>query len=595
MHARTALKTVLVLCGAAALAASAAFLTVRQSATYLSVSAETPPTSSVQQPGAKDVPMLGLRLQAYAQPVMVSSISFAVLTDRDGRFENGIADDVDPAQALEACTLLDASSARLSGPVAPSSASRTLTFALSLPLAPLQAAGLQVHCTLGAQTLPGPGSDQIALALLGPQDVQAMTGGSVLPVSAVSFGWFSSSINARGAVSVWRNRPAASKQAVASSVSPAAAPEAASVSVQALPLPARQYLLPREQGVEVARFRLGATQATTVRALTFVDCLGYQGGDNCLSDGQAAGNARFIAAAHLTFDDASGAPHRVSAVPDADGTLFFRDVSIPVATSATLSLSVDTSAFDPSLEGAAISYAFVDSGSFALTPARRIAASFASDGTSPGLFSTDDAVPGLNGVSSGTAAVFVKSRPAFSIASGGPDGSAPAAMGEVFRFTVSTQGAGAVDLYRLAFRLHATDRAKSGWTSCDQLATSAKWGLRDADDPGTRLEDPGDWIFYQEDGSPCVSGGTLAYAVVDFTRAGDPQPKAVGLDVPRTWLLRVDASGAASGDTLRVDIPAGPLPASIVSPVSWTDAWALKTLDASGLPGLPLSGGTLRF
>lgn len=599
-HTRVALRTVLLLCGAVGLAAVAAALTVRQSTVYLGVSLASSLKSSVQQPGSPSVPMVGLRLHAYGQPVSVRHLSFSVLTDRDGQFENGVANDVDAVQALPKCSLTDAAGKRLSGPVAPSSASRTLDFSLSLDLKPQQNADVRVLCDVGTQTGPGPGSDQLALALNGPQSVQTALGTTPLPVSAVSFGWSNKPLNDRGAdVSVWRGRPA-SAASVENTAAPAVpAPSAApvaGVTVAAVPAASVVYLLPHQKGTEIARFRFDAGQPTTIRALTFVNCLGYDGNGNCTGAREGAGDARFVNAVHFAYADAAGTMRTVSAVPDANGTLSFPSLALPVAKSSVISLLADTGAFDPSLSGTVSSFAFVDTGSFDLSSDKTVSAAFKADGPLPTTFLTDDATPGLSGVASGVTATFVKSRPALSRPAASPDGSARPGMGEALRFTVAAQGDGPVDVFGVAFAVKATDRTGNNWLSCDQIATSTKWGLRDAGDLSTRLEDPGDWSFYQADGTPCISSGTLAYAAVDFTRAGDPQAKAVAKNSARTFVVRVDTSGAAPGDTFRLDMPAQPVPGKqAVSPLRWTDTWLLKPAAALGVPGLPLSGGTLRF
>lgn len=445
-HVQIVLKTIVLVCAAAGLAAAAAVAAVRQASTYLSVSVATSPASSVQSAGAKDVPMLGLRLRAGEKPIIVRSLTLALLSDKDGDFKNGIANDVDVATAFEFCSLQDVPGHRVSGPVKPSVDSRTLTFAMNLEIAARKEVNARVVCTLGIETRGGSGADQLAFAVNGLPDVQVSSKGVMLPISATTFGLTTRTLNEKGTVSVWRNRPTV---LVPSTAAPVVVPVPAAKAPVPTPLPTAQ-----------------------------------QGKDSAAKGGQ------------------------VLVLP-------------------------------------------------------------------------------------------TKSRPVFSRAKGSPSGYASADMAEVLRFTVAAEGTAPLNISKLTFRLSSVDLSGTGWNSCKNLASSAKWGLRNAEDLNTRLEDAGDWTFYQADGTPCGGRGTtVSYAVVDFTRAGDPQPKAVGKGRSVTYALRVDASGASRGDTLRVDLPAESESAAFAKPMqlfAWTDTFISKPLSGAGIKGLPVVGEILKF
>ncbi len=187
-----------------------------------------------------------------------------------------------------------------------------------------------------------------------------------------------------------------------------------------------------------------------------------------------------------------------------------------------------------------------------------------------------------------------------SLASGSPSGAGVPGLAELVRFNVTVDQAADVNLHGFTFRLLSTDTAGSGWNSCDQLGSTSKWGLRASSDMGTRVEDAADWSFYQADGTPCAAGKELAYASVDFTAAGDRDPKFVGAGNTNTYLLRVDTSGAsaANDDIVRVDMPAVSTfqsLSSVLRSVRWSPTFPPTAAVSDVVRNLPVMGGTVVY
>lgn len=187
-----------------------------------------------------------------------------------------------------------------------------------------------------------------------------------------------------------------------------------------------------------------------------------------------------------------------------------------------------------------------------------------------------------------------------SLASGSPSGAGIPGLGELVRFNITVDQAADVNLHGFTFRLLSTDTAGSGWNSCDKLGSTSKWGLRASSDMGTRVEDAADWTFYQADGAPCAAGKELAYASVDFTAAGDRDPKFMSAGNTNTYLLRVDTSGAsaANDDIVRVDMPAVSTFQSLGSAlrsVRWSPAFPPTVSVSDMVRNLPVLGGTVVY
>gem|GEM_PF-4053872 len=166
-------------------------------------------------------------------------------------------------------------------------------------------------------------------------------------------------------------------------------------------------------------------------------------------------------------------------------------------------------------------------------------------------------------------------------------------MTEVLRFSLAAAPTSSISVRAMTFRVGGTDKANAGWLLCDRLGKSAKWGLRESTDPDRRLENAGDWSFYQADGSPCAPKKNLAYAVVDFSASGDQHPFSIGPKEKRTVYVRVDSSeaSAVSHDVMRIDLVRRP--AAPVLGFVWSDGGPYSDRD----PGqnFPVFGTTITF
>ena len=550
---RVAVKTLLVLGGAAAIAAAAAFVSVPQIPTYLFMSVASAPASSQYPFGTPNVPFLGLQLKTANYPVALNSITFTFLTDSDGSFTNGVANNIDPASAITDCTLVNNEDVRISSAVPLTLGQNTITFLSHYSLPPNTSGGIGVLCDLAPTSPAGVVPDALALTLASADDVAISSVTGSLPPEAIAM---NAPLNVNGRdVTIFRQRPLTAGASSTSGQTVGLPPT--TLTVTATPSNPSIFIVPGATKIEAARFQFAGPSGSLVHSLQFTSCQG----SGCASN--------LISRARLAYQNAGGVRVVTAAVSAKKGIWSFSGLKINASPSATVSLLVDATGFDDTAVGSSLSFSLAAN-------------------TALGLSTT----PSEEHI------IFAKSLPVVSLSPDSPSGSVARGMNEVLSFGLTANVDGPVDMDELAFEVTASDNAATGWLSCKNLGISSKWGLRDALQPNTRLEDPGDWVFYQADGMPCAGSpnGTLAYGVVEFSRSGDTQPKAIGAGQTATWFLRVDTSGADEGDVFQISLPSQSDTDAINLPgFAWTDTWSTKRFDGMGIPGLPLTGGTLTF
>lgn len=432
-HTQVLVKTAVLLLAVAGLAAASAFITVRQSRVQLTAVLHTPPSSSVQTAGSKDVSVLGVDFRGGSSATSLRGLTLGFLADDDGEFKKKISNDVRPTDLIAVCTLQDAPNHRVSGPVSFVPGTSVLSFAMDVPLPARKTVSLRVVCDLTKQNNQSGDPDAFAFFVPGPASVSVVdASGKPIPASGVSFG-VSSRINANG-----RN-----VMIVVKNASPSApAPVPVIVSPPAAPIPE------------------------------------------------------------------------------------------PVAVS----------------------------------------------------------VPTIAGPTTLTA----------SLSSGSPSGTGIPSLGEVLRFNLSADMAGDANILGFTYRLMSTDNRTSEWNLCENLGFTSRWSMRDASDPSTRLEDAGDWSFYQADGQLCAPSKVLAFAVVDFAQAGDHTPKQIGAGQTNTFFVRLDTSAASatSDDVVRLELPTVIALHTLAFPlkaIRWASAFPANSAESETVRNLPVTGGTIVY
>jgi hypothetical protein len=222
-----------------------------------------------------------------------------------------------------------------------------------------------------------------------------------------------------------------------------------------------------------------------------------------------------------------------------------------------------------------------------------------------------------------------KTKPTFSLASGSPSGAGIPGLNEVFRFNVSADSRGYVTLDKVTFAVAMTDNAgtPTTWDNCDldaadalNLGDATEWEIYNAADPSIKLDEgTTPWTWFQSTtaggnaGTACGNTtGDISFAVVDFGASGGSiAAEEIGAGATKTYVLRIDTTGASSADddSVRIDIPdQATLNALYVSggsdgdgldndaAVQWDDAnTGANDLDGDYIKNLAVTGGTIVY
>lgn len=154
-----------------------------------------------------------------------------------------------------------------------------------------------------------------------------------------------------------------------------------------------------------------------------------------------------------------------------------------------------------------------------------------------------------------------KTRPTLGVAVGSPSGAGAPGLSEVLRFTVAANAGEDVILKMLTFKLTTTDIAGTDWNQCDGGTAAADFSLYNAADAGTQLEaGDSDWALLQTTGAVCTTQD------VGFARVTLTTPEVVSAGTTKTYLLKVDTTGASSAndDSFRADIVSDPITSTFI-------------------------------
>lgn len=235
----------------------------------------------------------------------------------------------------------------------------------------------------------------------------------------------------------------------------------------------------------------------------------------------------------------------------------------------------------------------------------------------------------------GYEAYAVKSKPTVTLSSASPSGASLPGNNEVLRFTVAADASSDIELARITFKVNSTDvngATTSDWnqpmdtdntgaidtclvnSDCTDVALSAMdapdFTIFDSLDQNTQLV--GRWRLYDSTGAGLSNAEALGFARFDFTTA-----RTIASGTTRTYIVKVDTTGAATGstpDTFRLDIQED-TSATVTSgsatargsSMLWGETGSNNvavTAAAAGASGgitgflvknLPVVGGTLRY
>lgn len=205
----------------------------------------------------------------------------------------------------------------------------------------------------------------------------------------------------------------------------------------------------------------------------------------------------------------------------------------------------------------------------------------------------------------GNSMYVVKSKPTVTLAAASPSGAAVPGLNEVLRFTVAADAAGDIVLDVVSFKITTTDNATSLWNvngdSTGNIDLTSAYTLYDASDLTTALEaGDSDWALY---GSAASDGTLSGTETVGYVRLALTTPKTIAAGTSKTFVLKVDTTGASSStdDTVRFDVleEAGSVNTTLaaLTEFQWDETGSNAVVDNTGtlVKNLPVNGGTLVY
>ena len=194
--------------------------------------------------------------------------------------------------------------------------------------------------------------------------------------------------------------------------------------------------------------------------------------------------------------------------------------------------------------------------------------------------------------------MFGKRKPTISLASGSPWGAWNTGVIEVFKFNVTADAHGYLNVRQLLFSVSSSDNNGEGttggdWNEGGNLAQASKWALYDSLDPSTLIGYGTQNAWLKSDGSPAMETDDVRYFRMYFD-----EPVEIWAGGTRTFILRLDTGGAsaANDDMLRIDIPSeSDVNALGLDTLLWDDASVASNIDGKYVKNLAVTGGTLVF
>lgn len=525
----------------------------------LDVTPATPPSSGTYVKGTSNVPVVGYAWEAGdTSDVTVTDVTFQSTGDTDATFTGGTSeDDVDVGDHVGSCTLYDSeTSAVIAGPEGLDSTDQILFDSFDWTIPAGETMKTITKCNFSNNDLDGADADAYAFF------IDSDEAGDIVAEDEDGDSVTETTTGPTGVADV------------------TAVPEIDIVDSGTINVtidgstPKANVLLSNSTGVNVAKYKFDAVDEDfLVKKLTFVNCLRYDGDNNCTDDftsgaalDEANGQDRVAKAVKLSYKDKAGTTKTKTGFLSGNKVNFSSlDFFVPDAETRVLTVSIDTNAVtsQAATSGDQLGLHIVDSGTFTFTaPVAAATASFEAVGDGSGETVLD--FGGTGGTAEGVAArrfVIHKTKPTLSLAAGSPSGAGVPGLSEVLRLNVSADSRGFVTLDLLTFKVSFAEATAAGFADCDpaDLAQAAKWEFYDLDEPGELLDDDGDWSWFESDGTACAGAVTdnIGYAVLDFEGSATTPSEEVGAGETKTYVLRIDTTGASSSsdDSIRVDIP----------------------------------------
>jgi hypothetical protein len=374
--------------------------------------------------------------------------------------------------------------------------------------------------------------------------------------------------------------------------------------------PSSTIILGNSTGIATSAFRFQATdESFIVTDLTLVNCLEYNADFDCVDLGETDGQDDVSAAVKITYKNQAGATVTKTGFL-ADSHVVFSSLDLWVASSGTsiVTVTIDTNAVSSvaAASGDQIQLNLVDSdASFDQETGADFVTEFEAVGASSGETVTTF---GVNGIAANNM-VLRKTKPTISLAAGSPSGAGVPGLSEVLRFNVSADSRGFVSLDLVTFKVTASD-FDGDWSICATIDDPTLWEFYDASDPSEKLDDDGDWSFFEADGSTCAVGA-IRYAELDMAADTTTPAEEISAGQTKTYVVRLDTTGANPGDddAVRLDIPDETEMNNVTTPldaINWRDdvetvgnvcdrGSETLCIDGAFVKNLPVTGGTIVY
>lgn len=162
---------------------------------------------------------------------------------------------------------------------------------------------------------------------------------------------------------------------------------------------------------------------------------------------------------------------------------------------------------------------------------------------------------------------IVETYPTIALHASSPSGASVPGNTELLRFNITAAGNEDVVLSEIVFKVTTTDNGTSDWDFCDSTPGSTTAGLIvpselsffDASNTSSDLDNSGaDWTMLDTAGNDCddTTPEQIGFMQLELTT-----PRVIGAGTTRTYILKLDTTGASSSadDAISVTIPEDPI------------------------------------
>lgn len=529
--------------------------------------------------------MLKVDLTASSGSVIVRGITFHAIADDDASFST-VENDVEVADHISSCSLVDSSGLTVAGPEAvfPSG---ELSFEGLIRVSRGRAKTYTVVCNFSLVSPMSENDDAYALMINTEADVEAeAAGGTALTGRNLDIGGSTDpGVNVNG-------RDVAITIGGSGTLAVSAASD----------MPTSTIILGNSTDVSVAKYKFTATDEDfLVNKITLFNCNGYNEDGECSDTGEEAGDDNVADVVTVSYTNSDGVTEtRTGYLIDNYVIFLTLDLYVPVDEVRYLTVTVDTNSVGTTgaTSGDIIQLNF---------DTETAEARFEAFGQSSGVTIDEEDAESPDSVAANEMTIY-KTKPTLSASSSSPSGAAYSGANDVFHFNIAADSRGYVTLNEVAFKLSSTDIGATNWNTCDVTGGSTgidepDLNLYDMADLATPLDVDADWTMYDSaDGSVCTEDIDDAdYILLDLTT---PDTIAAGTTVTYALYMTVNTTGAnaANDDTLRISLETNATAAAGTAAssgtdgtINWEDDSASTDLYASLVRTLPINGNVLTF